>query len=137
MCKNILYSEKLSKEKTFTNFTVLWLFARSFLHKIWGCSILWHGKTSNLRKFSPRISYFQQFAKVFYLESFRIGRSPLFTFFNTKSCRGHPTGQHGSCARNPSCLTVFCCFVFLSIIIRTAFVCLFLHTRVHNPVLYM
>ena len=48
------YSGKLSREKIFANFAVLWLFVTVFLHEIWGCGILWHGKVSNPRKFSPQ-----------------------------------------------------------------------------------
>ena len=37
----IPYSGKLSREKTFANFVVLWLFNKSFLHKILGvCCLL-------------------------------------------------------------------------------------------------
>ena len=42
----------------------------SFLHKIWGVASFGMAKASNPRKFSPRKSYFHQFAKVFSLTSF-------------------------------------------------------------------
>ena len=49
---HVPHSGKLSREKTFANFTVLWLYiCESFLCKIWG-----HGtaKASNPWKFSPK-----------------------------------------------------------------------------------
>ena len=63
--EHLLYTGKLSREKMFANFEVLWLFA-SFLHAIWGHGIVWwHQRaicksflhenllSTNLRKFSP------------------------------------------------------------------------------------
>ena len=52
----IPYSGKLSREKTFANFVVLWLFLKIF-SEIWERSILWHSKS-------------EQSAKVFSLKSF-------------------------------------------------------------------
>ena len=52
----IPYSGKHSREKTFTNFTVLCLCAKVFL-QIWGRDVLWHGRS-------------KQSTKVFSLESF-------------------------------------------------------------------
>ena len=62
----VLYSEKLLREKTFINFAVLWLF-ESFLCKIWGHGVLWHGKS-------------KQSAKVFLIFT------NLQKFFSLKSC---------------------------------------------------
>ena len=62
------------REKTFTNFAVLWLFVKVFFHKVWGRGILWHGKSKQSGKvFSVKFIFFYQFAKVFSLKS-----SPLY-----------------------------------------------------------
>ena len=62
----IPYRGKLSREKTFTNFTILWLFAKVFFREIWGHGIRWHSKSKQSTKvFSTKI---HQFAKVFSLD---------------------------------------------------------------------
>ena len=53
------YSRKLLREKPFTNFVVLWLFAKVFFFAKLGHGILWYAKSG-------------QFAKVFSLESFQL-----------------------------------------------------------------
>ena len=65
----ILYSGKLSREKTFANFGFVAI-RESFLCKIGGMVSFGTAKASNLRKFSQRNHIFHQFAKVFSLESF-------------------------------------------------------------------
>ena len=57
----IPYSGKLSREKTFANFEILWLFVKVFSAKF-GCMASLAAQASNLRKFSCEIFY--QFAKV-------------------------------------------------------------------------
>ena len=52
-CVLILYSGKLSREKTITNFTVLWLFAKVFSAKFRGVTFFGVAKASNPQKFSP------------------------------------------------------------------------------------
>ena len=55
------YSGKLSREKTFANFTILWKFG----------GILWCNKSERFAKvFSAKIVFFHQFTKVFSLKSF-------------------------------------------------------------------
>ena len=66
----IPYSGKLSREKTFTNFAVLWLVVNVFSAKFGGVATFGTAQASNLQKISPQKSYFHQFAKVFALESF-------------------------------------------------------------------
>ena len=43
----IPYSGKLSREKTFANFAVLWLFMKVFSTKFWGVLSFGAAKTSN------------------------------------------------------------------------------------------
>ena len=43
----VLYSGKLSREKTFTDFTVLWLFAKVFSAKFGGMASFGAAKASN------------------------------------------------------------------------------------------
>ena len=62
----MMYSGKLSREKTFVNFAVLWLFVEVFSAKF---GVLWHSK-SNHETFVSENHIFQQFAKVFSLKSF-------------------------------------------------------------------
>ena len=50
----IPYSGKLSREKTFTNFTILWLFVKVFSVKFGGITSVGTAKASNPRKFSPQ-----------------------------------------------------------------------------------
>ena len=54
----IPYSEKLSREKTFANFAVLWLFTKVFRAKFGGAPSFGAAKVSNQQKFSPWKSYF-------------------------------------------------------------------------------
>ena len=61
LVESIPYSGKLSREKTFVNFAVLWLFAKVFSVKFGGVASFGTVKASNLRKFSLRKSYFHQF----------------------------------------------------------------------------
>ena len=44
---------KLSREKTFANFGVLWLLAKVFSTKFGGVASFGMAKASNLQKFSP------------------------------------------------------------------------------------
>ena len=66
----ILYSGKLSREKTFANFEILGLSVKVFSAKIDGHTHTLVVAPNDPPKFSQRISYFHQFAKVFSLESF-------------------------------------------------------------------
>ena len=59
------YSGKLSREKTFTNFTVLWLFAKVIPVKFGGMASFGTAKASNPRKFSPQKLYFLPIRKSF------------------------------------------------------------------------
>ena len=52
---NILYSGKLSREKTITNFAVLWLFAKVFSSKFGGVTFFGVAKASNPQMLSPSI----------------------------------------------------------------------------------
>ena len=59
VCKlqyHIPYSGKLSREKTFANFVVLWLFAKVFSVKFGGVVSFGTAQASNPQKFSPRKS---------------------------------------------------------------------------------
>ena len=66
----IPYSGKLSREKTFANFMVMWHFTKVFSAKFGAVGSFGLAKASNPRKFSPRKSIFHQFVKVFSFESF-------------------------------------------------------------------
>ena len=66
----IPYSRKLSREKTFADFAVLWLFAKVFSVKFGGVASFGAAKASNPQKFSPQKLYFHQSVKVFSLKSF-------------------------------------------------------------------
>ena len=68
----IPYSRKLSREKTFANFVVLWLFAKVFFTKFGGMASVGVAKASNPQKFSLRKPYFTKFMKVFSLEIFSL-----------------------------------------------------------------
>ena len=59
------YSGKLSREKTFANFVVLWPFVKVFSAKFGGVASFGAAKVSNLRKFSPRKLYFSPILKSF------------------------------------------------------------------------
>ena len=50
--KKLPYSEKLLREKTFTNFTVLWLCMKVFSVKFAAMASFGVAKTSNPRRFS-------------------------------------------------------------------------------------
>ena len=63
--EEILYSGKLSREKTFTNFTVLWLFAKVFFTKFGDVASFGAVKVSNLQK-----SYFSPIRRSFLPQSF-------------------------------------------------------------------
>ena len=53
------YSGKLSREKTFANFVVVWLFVKVFSAKFWGMVSFGAAKVSNPRKFfSMKIVFF-------------------------------------------------------------------------------
>ena len=65
----LLYSGKVSREKTFVNFAVLWLFTKVFFTKFGSVASFDVAKASNLLKFSPQKSYFHQVVQVFSLES--------------------------------------------------------------------
>ena len=79
MCKS--YSQKLSREKTFANFEVLWLFGGhgvfwKFL-EAWA-PLAWQ-KQAICESFLREYRIFHQFAEVFSLESF-----PLTVLANTQ-----------------------------------------------------
>ena len=61
----ILYSGKLSREKTFANFAVLWLFVKVFSVKFGGVASFGTVKANNPQKFSPRKSDFSPIHKNF------------------------------------------------------------------------
>ena len=107
------YSGKLSREKIFANFAVLWLFVTVFLHEIWGCGILWHGKVSNLRKFSPQKMYFslicesflpRKFSTIQYMVYTTIVYCVRRTIFNVHS---YVCGLLSSCIIGRTCHTLF------------------------------
>ena len=66
----ILYSRKLSREKTFANFAVLRLFTKVFSVKFGGVASLCAEKRAIRESFLRENRIFHQFAKVFSLESF-------------------------------------------------------------------
>ena len=67
----LLYSGKLSREKTSANFAVLWLFVKVFSAKFVGVASFGAAKASNPRNFSSRKLYFSPICgKVFSLKSF-------------------------------------------------------------------
>ena len=51
--RKLPYSGKLSQEKTFANFVVLWMFAKVFSMKFGGVASFGAAQVSNLQKFSP------------------------------------------------------------------------------------
>ena len=57
-CIYLLYSRKLSREKTFANFVDLWLFTKVFAVKFGGVVSFSMARASNPRKFSPQKSFF-------------------------------------------------------------------------------
>ena len=54
----LLYSRKISREKTFANFVDLWLFTKVFSVKFGGVVSFSMARASNPRKFSPLKSFF-------------------------------------------------------------------------------
>ena len=63
-------STKLLREKTFTNFTVLWLYAKVFSTKFWDVPSFGAAKASNPWKLLLKYCISHKLAKVFSLESF-------------------------------------------------------------------
>ena len=86
-CLVLLYSGKLSREKTFTNFTVLWLFVKVFSAKFGGVAPFGTTKASNLQKFPLRKPHFSLIPKSFLPRKF-------------------PTIRYVSCTH-----LVYCCMV--------------------------
>ena len=76
------YSGKLLREQTFTNFMVLWLFAKLFFAKFGDVTFFGAEKTSNPQKFSPQKSYFSPICNSFLPRKF-----PVYTVFSTMSER--------------------------------------------------
>ena len=66
----IQYSRKLLREKTFVNFTVLWLFVKGFYAKLGGMHPLAWQKGAICESFFHENRNFHQFVKAFSLESF-------------------------------------------------------------------
>ena len=64
------YSGKLSREKTFANFTVLWRFAKVFSAEFGGVASFGAAETSNPRKFSPGKLYFSPICESFLPQKF-------------------------------------------------------------------
>ena len=85
MVRKILYSGKFLREKTFTNFVVLWLFTKAFSVEFGGVASFAVAKESNPRKF---FRIFNQFAKVFSLESFL-----LFSILHSLAERKEPVAN--------------------------------------------
>ena len=69
---DVPYSGKLSREKTFADFAVLWLFANVFSAKFGGVVSFGAAKVSNPRKFSPQKSYFSPIRESFLPPNFVI-----------------------------------------------------------------
>ena len=80
------YCGKLSREKSFANFAVLWLFAEVLSVKFGGVASFGAAKVSNLQKFSPWKSYFHQFVKVFSLERFPLYGIVWKAFYLIAAC---------------------------------------------------
>ena len=58
VCLSIPYSRKLSRKKTFANFSFVAV-CESFLHEIWRCGILWRGTSKQSTKVcSTKIIFF-------------------------------------------------------------------------------
>ena len=62
---DVPYGGKLSREKTFANLAVLWLFANVFSAKFGGMVSFGAAKVSNLQKFFLRKSYFSPIRESF------------------------------------------------------------------------
>ena len=66
----ILYGRKLSREKTFANFAVLWPFMKVFSVKFGNMASFGAAQASNLRKFSPQKLYFLPICESFLPQKF-------------------------------------------------------------------
>ena len=73
---NILYSRKISREKTFMNF-------QKFPPRIWGVASFGMAKASNPRKFSSQKSYFSPIRKSFFPWKF-----PAIRYFSSTTHGG-------------------------------------------------
>ena len=100
---HVPYSGKLSKEKNFANFAVLWLFAKVFSTKFRGMASFGMAKVSNLWKFSRPKSYFSLISESFLPRNFPaihvfILYSLCYTcvFVYTASATDHPAGTIAS-----------------------------------------
>ena len=78
-CLKLPYSRKLSREKTFALFTVLWLYAKVFSTKFWAWHPLARQKRVICESFLRENSIFHHFMKVFSLESFPLYGSLSYT----------------------------------------------------------
>ena len=67
---DILYSGKLSREKTCMNFVVLWLFAKVFSAKFGGVAPLVLQKQAIRKSFFPRKLYFSPIRESFLPQKF-------------------------------------------------------------------
>ena len=79
----VLYSGKLSREKTFVNFAVLWLFAKK-RKKFWGCGILWYSTS-------------EQSTKVFSMKILCSTNSQKFSPFKNFQLYGMSVERSGGC----------------------------------------
>ena len=61
--RNLLYSWKISREKSFVSFVASYL--QSFLHEIWGYGVLWRGKSEQSVKVLSVKSYFSPICESF------------------------------------------------------------------------
>ena len=93
--QHLPYSGKPSREKTFANFEVSGLSVKVFSMKIDGHTHSLLVASNNPRKFSPQISYFHQFAKVFSLESF-----PLYGIERIRETYMQDLHLHCTCTCN-------------------------------------
>ena len=97
----IPYSGKLSREKTFTNFVVLWLFAKVFSMKFW----VWHPLARRKRAFRESFlcknCIVYQSKQVFSLESFPLYGSVQTAVYTVVLLIGHRSHCEPSV---PSCI---------------------------------
>ena len=70
------YSGKLSREKTFANFVIMWLYVKVFSMKFGGVGFFCTAKASNPQKFLSENCIFYKFVKVFFLKSFPLYSIP-------------------------------------------------------------
>ena len=56
-----IYSEKLSREQTFANFKVLWLFTKVFSSKSWGVTLFGSTSEQSTKVFPMKIFQFTEF----------------------------------------------------------------------------